>query len=48
MGRAVGSQILLVVPPAKGYPEGSEDGTIKPTDTIVFVVDILDATSGGA
>jgi hypothetical protein len=32
------------VPPAKGYPEGSPDGTIAPTDTIVFVVDILDAS----
>jgi peptidylprolyl isomerase len=43
VGRTVGSQILLVVPPAKGYPEGSPDGSISPTDTIVFVVDILDA-----
>jgi peptidylprolyl isomerase len=43
VGQTVGSQILLVVPPAKGYPEGSPDGSIKPTDTIVFVVDILDA-----
>jgi peptidylprolyl isomerase len=43
VGQTVGSQILLVVPPAKGYPEGSPDGSIKPDDTIVFVVDILDA-----
>jgi peptidylprolyl isomerase len=43
VGLPVGSQVLLVVPPAKGYPEGSPDGSIKPTDTIVFVVDILDA-----
>ncbi len=43
VGQTVGSQILLVIPPAKGYPEGSPDGSIKPTDTIVFVVDILDA-----
>ena len=43
VGRKVGSQILLVVPPAKGYPNGSPDGSIKATDTIVFVIDILDA-----
>jgi peptidylprolyl isomerase len=44
VGQTVGSQILLVVPPAKGYPEGSPDGTISAEDTIVFVVDILDAS----
>jgi FKBP-type peptidyl-prolyl cis-trans isomerase len=44
VGQTVGSQILLVVPPDKGYPEGSADGSIKPGDTIVFVVDILDAS----
>jgi peptidylprolyl isomerase len=43
VGQTVGSQILLVVPPEKGYPEGSPDGAIQPGDTIVFVVDILDA-----
>ena len=43
VGQTVGSQLLLVIPPAKGYPEGSSDGSIKATDTIVFVVDILDA-----
>ena len=42
VGQTVGSQILLVIPPAKGYPEGQ--GSIKPTDTLVFVVDILDAS----
>ncbi len=44
VGRTVGSQILLVVPPAKGYPEGKPDGSIKATDTLVFVVDILAAS----
>lgn len=44
VGQTIGSQILLVVPPAKGYPEGSPDGSISATDTIVFVVDILDAS----
>lgn len=44
VGRPVGSQVLLVVPPEKGYPEGSPDGSIAAGDTIVFVVDILDAS----
>ncbi|WP_129337218.1 FKBP-type peptidyl-prolyl cis-trans isomerase [Cellulomonas endophytica] len=39
-GKTVGSQVLLVVPPALGY--GDEDkGTIPPGSTLVFVVDIL-------
>ncbi len=41
VGRTVGSQVLLVIPPADGYPEGS--GAIPPGATLVFVVDILDA-----
>lgn len=44
VGQTVGSQVLLVVPPAKGYPQGSPDGSISATDTLVFVIDILDAT----
>jgi peptidylprolyl isomerase len=44
VGQTVGSQVLLVVPPDKGYPDGSPDGSIKAGDTIVFVVDILDAS----
>jgi len=44
VGQTVGSQVLLVVPPAKGYgTSGSSDGKVKGTDTLVFVVDILDA-----
>lgn len=43
VGQKVGSRMLLVVPPKDGYPNGSSDGTIKKTDTLVFVVDILDA-----
>ena len=44
LGQTVGSQVLLVVPPDKGYgTSGSSDGKIKGTDTLVFVVDILDA-----
>lgn len=43
VGQKVGSQVLLVIPPADGYPEGS--GSIPPGATLVFVVDILDAHS---
>jgi peptidylprolyl isomerase len=43
VGQTVGSQVLLVVPPDKGYGSaGTSDGGIKGTDTLVFVVDILD------
>ena len=43
VGQTVGSQVLLVVPPDKGYGAGSASAGIKGTDTLVFVVDILDA-----
>ena len=44
VGQKVGSQILLVVPPVDGYGEAGAPGAgIGPTDTLVFVVDILDA-----
>jgi FKBP-type peptidyl-prolyl cis-trans isomerase len=42
VGQTVGSQVLVVIPPADGYGEaGSPDAGIEGTDTIVFVVDIL-------
>ncbi len=44
VGRTIGSQVLLVVPPDKGYPEGTPDGSIGPGETLVFVIDILDAS----
>lgn len=44
VGQTVGSQVLLVVPPDQGYPEGTPDGSIGPGQTLVFVVDILDAS----
>ncbi len=44
VGQTVGSQILLVVPPDKGYGSaGQSSAGISGTDTLVFVVDILDA-----
>lgn len=46
VGQPVGSQVLLVVPPAQGYGEaGNPQGGISGTDTLVFVVDILDAAA---
>lgn len=43
VGRTVGSQVLLVIPPADGYGEAGSGQTIPPNATLVFVVDILDA-----
>jgi peptidylprolyl isomerase len=44
VGQTVGSRVLLVIPPALGYGKnGQPDAGIKGTDTLVFVVDILDA-----
>ncbi len=43
VGQPVGSQVLLVIPPDLGY--GGEDrGTIPANSTLIFVVDILDAS----
>jgi peptidylprolyl isomerase len=43
LGQAVGSRVLLVIPPDRGYgAEGSPKLGIKGTDTLVFVVDVLD------
>jgi peptidylprolyl isomerase len=42
IGQAVGSQVLVVIPPALGYGSaGNSDAKIGGTDTIVFVIDIL-------
>jgi peptidylprolyl isomerase len=44
VGQTVGSQLLLVIPPALGYgTSGNANAGISGTDTLVFVVDILDA-----
>jgi peptidylprolyl isomerase len=44
VGQTVGSQLLLVIPPDKGYgAQGQSSAGISGTDTLVFVVDILDA-----
>lgn len=46
VGQPVGSQLLVVIPPDKGYGAGGNPSAgIKGTDTLVFVIDILDASS---
>jgi peptidylprolyl isomerase len=45
VGQAVGSRVLLVVPPDDGYgAAGNAAFGVRGTDTLVFVVDILDAS----
>ncbi len=44
VGRRVGSQVLLVVPPDKGYGDDGSGDAIPPGATLVFVVDLLDAS----
>lgn len=44
VGQTVGSRVLVAIPPDKGYgAEGNAQAGIGGTDTLVFVVDILDA-----
>jgi peptidylprolyl isomerase len=48
-GVPVGSRVMLVIPPKDGYGStGQSQAGIKGTDTLVFVVDVLDATTGSA
>jgi FKBP-type peptidyl-prolyl cis-trans isomerase len=43
-GQTVGSRVMLVIPPKDGYGSaGASQAGIKGTDTLVFVVDIIDA-----
>jgi len=45
VGKTIGSRVLLVVPPKDGYGSaGQAQAKISGTDTLVFVVDLLDAT----
>jgi FKBP-type peptidyl-prolyl cis-trans isomerase len=44
VGQTVGSRVMLVIPPKDGYgTSGASQAGIKGTDTLVFVVDIIDA-----
>ena len=45
VGQKVGSRVMLVIPPDDGYgTSGNTSAGIKGSDTLVFVVDILDVT----
>src|SRR6266568_1493449 len=47
-GQTVGSRVMLSIPPAQGYGKtGASQAGIKGTDTLLFVVDILDALKQG-
>ncbi len=49
VGVPVGSRVMLSLPPADGYGSaGNESAGIKGTDTLVFVVDIVDAVPANA
>ena len=46
VGVPVGSRVMLVIPPKDGYGSaGQSSAGIKGTDTLVFVVDVLDAVN---
>ncbi len=49
VGVPVGSRVMLVIPPKDGYGSaGQSSAGIKGTDTLVFVVDVLDAVNKSA
>ena len=41
IGQTVGSQVIVIIPPEDGYPEGQAPASIPPGSTMVFVVDVL-------
>ncbi|MGB3887773.1 FKBP-type peptidyl-prolyl cis-trans isomerase [Gordonia sp. (in: high G+C Gram-positive bacteria)] len=43
VGQRVGASVAVAMTPDDGYPDGSPDGTIKPGDTIIFVLKIMAA-----
>lgn len=48
-GVPVGSRVLLVAPPAAGFGEQGNQGIgVFPTDSLIFVVDVLDAFAADA
>jgi peptidylprolyl isomerase len=44
-GMRVGGRRLLVIPPAQGYGAQSPTPAIAPNDTLVFVIDMIDAAA---
>jgi FKBP-type peptidyl-prolyl cis-trans isomerase len=48
-GKKVGSRVLAVLPPSYGYgKQGNSQAGVKPTDTLVFVVDMIKAFAADA
>jgi len=48
VGQTVGSRVMLSIPPAQGYgSSGASQAGIKGNDTLLFVVDIIDALKHG-
>lgn len=47
VGQALGSRVMLICPPATGYPEGNPTPAITKGDTVVFVVDLMFAAPTG-
>jgi peptidylprolyl isomerase len=45
-GQTVGSRVLLVIPPAQGYPNGNANPKIDKGETLVMVVDLLFTQAG--
>ena len=41
VGQKIGSQVLVVVPPSFGFPDGSAPDGVDSTSTLVYVIDIL-------
>ena len=41
VGQKVGSQVLVVVPPSFGFPDGSAPDGVDTADTLVYIIDIL-------
>lgn len=41
VGRTIGSQVIVVIPPEFGYPAGQAPASIPDGSTMVFVVDLL-------
>jgi peptidylprolyl isomerase len=49
IGQKMGSRVLIVIPPADGYgKQGNPQAGVKPTDTLVFVVDMIKEFSAKA
>ena len=48
-GAKVGSRVLAVIPPKEGFgPQGNSQLGVKPTDTLVFVIDVLQKVGNSA